>query len=849
MNTGNTRNRRYRLLLPLYFLAIPCAVAASKVDFNRDIRPLLSENCYACHGPDARKVKGGFRLDIRSSVTKPANSGKVPIVPGSPGESDLVRRIFTTDEDDLMPPRASHKILTVAQKQLLKRWISEGAEYQIHWAYSPPLKPAVHSNQHPIDYLVGSRLKEAGIKPSRQAEPHVLVRRLYFDLVGLPPKPEEVIAFEQDSSPRSYEQLVERLMASSHYGERMAIDWLDVVRFADTIGYHSDNPRNVWPYRDYVIRSFNQNKPFDQFTREQLAGDLLPGFSQEQKVASGFNRLLLTTEEGGAQPKDYEARQVADRVRALGVVWLGQTIGCAQCHDHKFDPFTMRDFYSLGAFFADVKEAAIGRREEGMLLTTHEQALEVSRLEQCYSSLQREFDAPNPELEKSFSTWLLRQETAPSNESIGKILKVPPQERQTKQKDQLFEYFKEQAPELADLRKRLADANKARMEFEAKLPRTLVTETNQMPRTVRILPRGDWMNDTGDVVVPALPAFLRVSLERTADKSKKSNAGEPDSSETSRRLNRLDLANWLVSRDNPLTARVEMNRVWKHFFGMGLSKVLDDFGSQGEVPPNQPLLDWLACEFMENGWDLKHMVRLIVTSATYRQSSTTSSQLLKADPDNRLLSRQGRWRLEAELVRDNALWLAALLNLEVGGPSVKPYQPEGYWENLNFPKRTYEASTGTAQYRRGLYTWWQRTFLHPSMLAFDGPTREECTAERNRSNVPQQALVLLHDPSYVEAARAFATRILRECKGDKNARLSWAWRQTLSRVPTEAELEVLGTLFDKHYSEYQQDRSAAEAFLKVGAFPAPSDIDAAELAAWTNVTRVLLNLHETITRS
>ena len=846
------------------FALVSSVIAAPRVEFNRDIRPVLSDNCFACHGPDAKQVKGGLRLDLREVATKPGKSGAVAIVPGKPAESELVRRIFTTDADDQMPPSESHKILTTAQKDLFKRWIAEGAEYQGHWAYMPPQKIAVATNANPIDQLVQRRLKELRLKPAREADHRVLARRLHFDLVGLPPAPEEVAAFERDRSPDAYDRLVDRLMASPNYGERMAIGWLDVVRFADTIGYHSDVPRNIWPYRDYVIRSFNRNKPFDRFTREQLAGDLLPDPTMEQKVASGFNRLLLTTEEGGAQPKDYESRQLTDRVRAVGAVWLGQTIGCAQCHDHKFDPITARDFYSLGAFFADVSEAAIGKREPGMFVPDEAQAQELARNNQIVSSLQRGFDAPHPELAEAFATWERNQlaamadegkaivpastndisagdvaapETAksakPPTKEIASLLKMPSEQRTAKQRENLLAHFKEQAPELADLRKALAAARKARDDFEATIPRTLITERSSEPRTVRILARGDWMDETGERVVPALPAFL----------------AKPGAGVSGGPMNRLDLANWIVSRDNPLTARVVMNRLWQQFFGVGLSKVLDDLGAQGEVPPKQAVLDWLACEFMDSGWDMKHMVRLIVMSTTYRQTSIARRELLERDPENRLLARQSRWRLDAELVRDNALSLAGLLDPTIGGPSAKPYQPSGYWENLNFPTRTYEASTGASQYRRGLYTWWQRSFLHPSMLAFDAPSREECAAERSRSNIPQQALVLLNDPTYVEAAGAFAARILRESKGDDTARITWAWRQTLARTPVPKEIATLRELLEKHRRQYQQDRAAAESFLKVGQTVPPADLDAAELAAWTNVARALLNLHETITRA
>jgi len=391
------RNAAAALLLPSFISAGFAGTAPEKISYNRDIRPVLSDNCFFCHGPDQNKRKGKLRLDVRDEAIK-----KEAIVPGKPDESELIQRIFTTDEDDLMPPPESHKTLTPAQKQLFRRWIAQGAEYQNHWAYVPPVKASVPQGQNAIDFLVQKRLKQIGLKPSPEADRRTLARRLHFDLIGLPPQPDEAAIFEKDKSSDAYGKLVEKLLASPHYGERMSIGWLDVVRFADTVGYHSDNPRNVWPYRDYVINSFNENKRFDQFTREQLAGDLLPNSGLEQKVGSAFNRLLLSTEEGGAQPKDYEARMLTDRVRAVGTVWLGQTIGCSQCHDHKFDPVTMRDFYSMGAFFADIKEGIVARREEGMLVPTPTQAVELARLDGEIPRRQQDYDAPRPEL---FAKW------------------------------------------------------------------------------------------------------------------------------------------------------------------------------------------------------------------------------------------------------------------------------------------------------------------------------------------------------------------------------------------------------------------------------------------------------------
>jgi len=819
------------------------------VSFNRDIRPLLSDNCFHCHGPDADHRQADLRLDIRDEAVAAG-----AIVPGEPQESLLVERLHETDPELVMPPPESHKKLTPAQKQLLARWISQGAEYQPHWAYVPPVKQPVPAGTHPVDHFVHQRLAEVGLSPSPPADRRMLIRRLAFDLTGLPPTPAAVAAFAQDQAPDAYAKVVEQLLASPHYGERMAIGWLDVVRFADTIGYHSDNPRNVWPYRDWVIASFNANRPFDEFTIHQLAGDLIPNADQDSRVGSAFNRLLLSTEEGGAQAKDYESRMLTDRVRAVGTVWLGQTTGCAQCHDHKFDPFTMRDFYSLGAFFADIEERILGRREDGMVVATPEEKAKLAALDKALGEARQRLAAVTPQLDAAQRQWehdvVAYEVTLPElkpeasaaaadkklAEQVTAVLKQDAGKRSGRDKAAVQQYFRERVTQA--LRAEidgLAAAEKARNDYYGPLAKCLVSVHTDNKRTVRILPRGDWMNETGEAVTPALPAFLPRSkpLEEATG---------------SRELTRLDLAHWLVADENPLTARVIINRLWAQLFGAGLSRVLDDLGGQGEPPTHPDLLDWLACEFRDSGWDLKHMIRLIVTSDTYRQSSQATPALLAADPGNRELARQAAFRIDAELVRDAALVTAGLLVPTIGGPSVKPYQPEGYWENLNFPRRTYPADASEKQYRRGLYTWWQRSFLHPSMLAFDAPSREECCASRNRSNIPQQALVLLNDPTYVEAARALAARILRECDGGDDARLAWVFQQALQRLPRVEELETLLPLLAKHRAAYQADADAASKLVATGLAPLPAGIDVAELAAWTHIARVLFNLHETITR-
>ena len=948
-----------KTLLSILALAATLTAAAvqppkpqAKLEFNRDIRPILSDNCFYCHGPDAGKRQANLRLDQPNAATKSA----------------LVQRIFAAPDAGLMPPAESHKKLTTAQKETLKRWVAEGAAYQKHWAYEAPVKAQIPVGQSAIDFLVQKRLVSKGLKPSPTASRRILIRRLYTDLLGLPPTPAEVAAFEQDRAPDAYGKLVERVLASPHYGERMAQGWLDVTRFADTIGYHSDNPRNIWPYRDYVISAFNTNKRFDRFTKEQLAGDLLPDATQETRVGSAFNRLLLTTEEGGGQPKDYEARYLTDRVRAVGTVWMGQTTGCANCHDHKFDPITQRDFFRLGAYFADIEEGLIGAREPGMLVPTPEQKSELASREARVSTLQQRYDAiwkplktlksaalggtvltvqpdsgvlasgPNPdkntytlELATSGTLTGLRLEVLPDpslpargpgragngnfvlSELVAERLTpgAEPQKLVFSKAQASIEQasFAEAHPDkrwsaasaltpdsfgwailpdagkpheliatfaepitLADgetlritlvqnhgtdhnlgkfrltaltgaevpetLKKELADARKAKSDYEASVGRCLVTVQNTKPRTVRILPRGDFLNETGEVVTAALPAFL----------TSPSSRGLATPSGSAKGGSRLDLANWLVSRENPLTARTVVNRFWRQFFGNGVSKVLEDLGAQGEPPANPALLDWLACEFVDSDWDVKHLVRLMVNSNTYKQVSTASKALLAADPYNREYARQSRFRLEAEEVRDNALAVSGLLSLKLGGPSVKPYQPERYWENLNFPVRDWKADQGESQYRRGLYVWWQRSFLHPSMLAFDAPSREECTAERNRSNIPQQALVLLNDPTYVEAARAFGVGILTQASGSPEQKLTWAFQQALQRNPTASEQKTLLMVYNQRLAAYKADTAASDALLKTGYAPLPALLDKPELAAWTHVARVLLNLHETITR-
>ncbi|MDA1017692.1 MAG: PSD1 and planctomycete cytochrome C domain-containing protein [Planctomycetota bacterium] len=946
------------------------------VQFNRDIRRILANKCFACHGPDEKARKAKLRFDQEDSVFQ--KDAKV-IVRGKPGESELIHRIDSDDPDVRMPPASNKKPLTDRERELLRKWIAQGAKWEGHWSFIPPQRPTVPQVdakvvRNDIDRFIVRMLDRQGLQHASETDRVTLVRRLYFDLLGLPPTFEQVQAFVGDKDPKAVDKLIEQLLQSPHFGERMAIYWLDVVRFADSNGYHSDEARSVGPYRDYVIDAFNKNKPFDQFTIEQLAGDLIPEASQEQKIASGFNMMLQTTSEGGAQAKEYLAKYSADRVRNTSSIFLGVTMGCAECHNHKFDPFTQKDFYNMAAFFADISERGVGNptsypvetaafrarlqeldsqiaaareslnqtpvdaglkkweasvAESGLGNTSfgawhvigpfaaasfdaaHATAFPPEQeidLKKTYGKLAwrkadnfvdgkihtlvggnsahylvRTINADQPSKievsigsDDSFRLWVngalageqkvLRAVTPDQNKvtvnlkqgentllfkvvnggggygfyfkpqvvglpaNIVGILKTVADKRTDKQQAELAAYYRGIAPELAAPRLKIQQVTDEKKKVQGQLPKTLMT-VSTTPRTIRLLNRGNWMDDSGPEMQPNTPGFMKPL----------GVAG--------RRANRLDLAKWVVSRDNPLTARTFVNRLWQRFYGKGLATPLDDLGFQGSLPSHPELLDWLAVEFIESGWDVKHMVRLMVSSGTYRQSSVPTAQQRKTDPANTWYARQSRYRLDAELVRDNALAISGLLSDKIGGPSVKPYQPAGYWRHMNFPVRSWQNDSGEALYRRGLYTWWQRMFLHPGMLAFDAPSREECTVERPRSNTPQQALVLLNDITYVEAARALAERVLRHGGKSDAARLNWVFQQAVSRDVQPNESAVLQRVLQTHRELYAKDAKLAAAALSNGMRPAPKDLDAVELATWTAIARVILNLHETITRT
>ncbi len=1020
---------------PVLYGQQPAATALPEtVEFNRDIRPILSDNCFQCHGPDRNKREAELRLDTEAGLH---GQDDMPgtIIAGQPDKSELFQRVTTTDADKHMPPATSGKALKPRDIELLKRWIEQGGKFEGHWAFLPVRADSTVASQTDaeasakIDELVSDAHKKNHLTESPEADRAILLRRLHFDLTGLPPSETEVAEFLVDNSPTAFEKKVDQLLESPHYGERLAMWWLDLVRYADTVGYHGDQEMSVFPFRQFVIESFNANKRFDQFTLQQLAGDLLPNASIEDKVASGYNRLGMMSQEGGVQDKEYLAKYIAERVRNASGTWMGVTLGCAECHDHKFDPFTTRDFYRFEAFFADIQEKGLykspnpnGAWGSFVKLPTQEQAAQLASLDQKITELKTTLDTPTPELaaaqadwEKVQNSWVVLQpdaitsqegvtltpqsdgsylasgaspardtytvvvknlpvgvtafrlevlpdeslpgkgpgragkgnfvlsefiasvkpatgdernvtlqnatatyeqtgaaenhpnkkwaiESAIDGDKNGKpwgwavlekvgqphaaifetaenltleegatltiqmlqnhdaaehtigrfrlavttaprpvlitnlappqiaaILAIPAAERTEAQLAEVSTHYRSIAPLLEPKRQELVATQKSRDDLDASIVISLTTVAVE-PRMVRVLARGNWMDESGEVVAPAFPEALGPVVP--ADK----------------RLTRLDLAQWLVSRDNPLTARAITNRLWKIYFGAGLSRRLDDLGAQGEWPSHPLLLDYLAARFMDTGWDMKRLIKTIVMTRAYRQSSHPHSQQTEIDPYNRWLARQGRFRLDAELIRDNALSISGLLVTKIGGQSVRPYQPPGYWAYLNFPQREWQNGVGDDLYRRGLYSHWQRQYLHPSILAFDAPSREECTADRPRSNTPLQSLVLLNDPTYVEAARAFAELILRH-EGTDAQRLDYAFHWALSRPIEPHEADILLKLLQAHLSEYGADPAAAKELLSVGARPLPQDLSPPILAAWTDVARTILNLHEVITRN
>ena len=985
--------------------------AAEPLTFNRDVRPILSDNCFQCHGPDAANRKGHRRLDTYEGATA-EREGFRAFVPGRPDQSEAWLRLTSVHDDELMPPPEAHKTVTAEQKETLRRWIAEGARYERHWAYEPlrPVTPPAVKNEswvrNPVDRFILARLEREGLAPSPPADPATLLRRVSFDLTGLPPSPEAVAAFRLSA----LDAQLSALFSSPHYGERMASDWLDAARYADTNGYQVDRDREMHAWRDWVIRAFNDNKPFDQFTIEQLAGDLLPNATLEQKIATGFNRNHILNEEGGVIADEFLAEATADRVETVATAWLAQTFNCTRCHDHKFDPFTQRDFYSLKAFFnnlpetgkgtyaasirrnappmlrlpapsAEAKLAGLEREREAALarlpalaaaqsaaeLQAWEQRLtaasvvwipaeivgatapnldlpidasrrrvQISALEnrvnritlRVKASLTRatavRLSATGPSEVSTFSFHTisttavvngkparnalpLRAAAAADSVAVAAATLLVDQDRETRltlaaaterpaavvfeieggfvaadgtvelqvaldgsestgptswevhitaedpallapnavvaaagfasaartaaDVDLLRAHRTFQLPAYRQLSDRIATLAREIRRTDDAIPTTLVMAERAEPRATHILMRGAY-DHPGERVLPATPAILPPM--------------DPAWPRT-----RLGLAHWLVSPENPLPARVTVNRLWQLVFGTGLVRTAGDFGSQGERPSHPELLDWLAQEFIRSGWDVRSLLRILVSSATYAQSSRFTPELLARDPENRLLARASRFRLPAEAVRDSALAVSGLLVPTIGGPSVKPYHPPGLYEQVTAGTGTtvYVPGTGADLYRRTLYTYWKRSVPHPALLAFDLPFRETCTVQRVRTNTPLQALNLMNDPTYVEAARVLAHRMLREGGADSAARLAHGFRLVLSRAPRAPELDLLVHAQARSQRAFATDPAATAAYVRVGATAPDATFDAAELASYAAVAGTILCMDEAVSRN
>ncbi|MCB9921889.1 MAG: DUF1549 domain-containing protein [Planctomycetaceae bacterium] len=772
------------------------------IDFARDIRPVLSANCFACHGQDAETREAGLRLDRREDATA-RRDGDAAIVPGNAKASGLFRRITTQDADLLMPPPDSGHKLTPEQISTIGRWIDQGAEYSQHWAFVKPIRPDVpHIDKvdyvtTPIDAFILAELAKHQLTLSPAADRYTLIRRLSLDLTGLPPAPEEADAFVRDESPEAYERLVDRLLNSSAYGEHWARMWLDLARYADTKGYEKDQPREIWRYRDWVIEALNADMPYDQFTIEQLAGDLLPNATSQQQLATAFHRNTMTNDEGGTDNEEFRILAVKDRVDTTMQVWMGLTMGCAKCHSHKYDPITMHEYYQFFAYFNQTEDADRPDDAPRLATPTIEQQKVRARLSEQLAAMRNE------------SEQIQRKQAPVSNDASA-----DPSDAKTKL-----------AAEIESLEKQIAT-------LDEQIPKTPIMRdlSPNRQRKTFVHVRGNFLEPGEEVSCGVPKAFGPL----------------PDAAPQTR----LGVAQWLIHPENPLTARVAVNRVWARIFGLGIVETEEDFGSQG-IPPSHPqLLDWLAIEFRDSlGWSMKQLCKTIVMSATYRQSSSIEIEKQEADPRNQWLSRGPRFRLPAETVRDQALAAAGLLSPKMLGPSVMPPQPAGIWQTT-YSKLHWTTSNGEDRYRRGVYTFLRRTSPYPSMLMFDAGSREVCLIRRVRTNTPLQALVTLNDPVYIEAAGGLAMRALREAdKADVASRAARAFRLVLIRPPVDPEVARLAGLFEAALTDMTDDPSAVESLLESANVVATADTNKPELAAWIIVANALLNLDETVMRS
>ncbi|HVE42866.1 MAG TPA: PSD1 and planctomycete cytochrome C domain-containing protein [Planctomycetota bacterium] len=785
-----------------------------KVDFVRDIQPIFKASCIKCHG--AEKPKGQFRLDSKALALKGGIAGKA-ILPGKGAESPLVQVLLVSDPDERMPRKA--EALPRAQIDLIRTWIDQGAVWpdaasvdakvQHHWAYVKPERPRLPKVLNPdlarnaIDTFLLGRLDKEGLTYSPEASKETLIRRLSLDLTGLPPDLKEVDEFVADASAGAYEKLVDRLIASPHYGERWARPWLDLARYADTNGFNFDSRRTMWKYRDWVINALNRDLPFDQFSIEQIAGDLLPGSTIEQKIATGFHRNTMTNEEGGTDPDEARWETLIDRVTTTAAVWLGTTLNCCQCHNHKYDPFTQKEFYQFLAFFESSEEPKIE------LLSPEQQAHR--------KDLRARIAHEEEQLKK-----------ANLPEHVAKALKIAIEKRSNTQRNDVVVFCRSQAPaDLKPLTAPLLDLYAELDTLDVGTALVLREKPNEMPSTYFRI-KGGYTN-RGEKVTAAVPASLPPVP-----------AGKP--------LNRLGLAYWLVDENNPLTARVVVNRFWGEFFGRPLVESPEDFGTQSLPPTHPELLDWLATEFMARGWSMKAIHKTIVMSAAYRQSSHVNRAMAERDPYNRLLARGPRFRMEAEMIRDSMLAASGLLSRKVGGPSVFPLQADTSGViAINKVDTAWVTSGGEDRYRRGLYTHWRRTAPFAAFAIFDAPSRECCIVRRQRTNTPLQALAALNDPAFFDAARGLALRVLKEGPGSVEGKIELAFRLCTSRKPRADEVALLAAELGRQTEHFRKHPEAANAVFK-GSLAKPADGDAVAAAAWTMLSNVMINLDETLTK-
>ncbi len=815
-----------------------------KIDFNFHVRPILSDRCFACHGPDENARESGLRLDQEEAIfANIPDQETFAVVASDPDESELVHRILSDDPELVMPTLESNLSLTAEEKAILIKWIEQGAEWKNHWAFDAPAKaalPEVNDATWPrneIDYFVLDKLESLELTPSEEADKETLIRRLSFDLNGLPPTLEEVRAFKEDTSEQAYEKLVDQLLASPRYGERWAWEWLDVARYADTNGFQGDPTRKMWPWRDWVIRAFNENLPYDEFTVMQLAGDLKPSPTTEDILATAFNRNHTYNGEGGRIPEETRVENVLDRVETTGTAWLGLTLNCARCHDHKYDELTQREYYQFYDYFNQTSEEGLGGN--GMIPPVLD--LSSARDQQEVAELQEYVYALAEKVEVAERDKFPRKDGLPASESraaeglegvASYALTYEPADRSSYFLSQLGNFFKEKDPAYFALIDELRVARSSRDRRAAQNLQVMVMDELKYPRTTYVLEKGGYDNPrTDEPIFMNVPAFLPPL---------------PDDSKN----NRLALAQWLVADEQPLTARVTVNRYWQAFFGNGLVKTIEDFGVQGALPTHPELLDWLAVDFRESGgrqsgWNLKALLKKIVMSATYRQSSNVTEELLEVDPENKYLARATRMRLPSWMIRDQALFMSGLLVDSIGGQPVKPYQPEGIWEEATFGKIKYEQDHGDALYRRSLYTFWRR-ISGPTFL-FDNSSRQVCNVKMLNTNTPLHALTTLNDITYTEAARVMAEKIITSENTDED-RLTYAFKWATSRQPAPEELRILKNRLADLRTEFSSNPEEAQKIVSVGEYPVNAGIDRAEYATYAVLSSLLLNLDETITR-